>query len=369
MNEINGIPVNELKNRWMKTQALMRKDEFDALIIPLGINFNYFFAKRGMPSERLIAGIIPSDGDPFIISPSFEKSNIEITTPIEDIVVWGETESPYNKLDESLKDRGVGNNIIVDPKLWYVEVDHLSKINPGRKFNVATLIDLIRREKSNWEIEQLQNAAKYSAEGILAAIDNLKEGITEKEFVPYLQKELSERSGNPLSFALVQFGENSAIPHGTPTDKKLKNNTSVLLDVGTSSNGYQGDITITVPFGQPSDKFKEIYDIVYQANRQAFEANRQAVIPSELDEIARKYITDKGYGKYFTHRLGHGIGLEVHEHPYIVGSNKEPLVSGDTHTIEPGIYIPGEFGVRIEDDVIVREKNCEFLFETPRYTW
>lgn len=370
MTEINGVPKSEFTSRWNRTQELMISQDLDALVIPLGVNFGYYFAKRGMPSERLIAGVLPQEGDPFVLGPSFERSNIERSTGLDDIVVWEEVESPYKILEQELVDRGVGSSIGVDPKLWVVEMERMQAQNQERTFSsVGEIIDLIRREKSVWEIEQLKLAAQYSAEGILATIDQLQAGISEKEVVPILQKELGQRSGNPLSFALVQFGENSAIPHGMPTDKKLQNDSVMLLDVGTSVNGYQGDITITVPFGDAPKKFYEVYDVVYQANRAAFEANKQTMIPADLDAIARDYITEKGYGKYFTHRLGHGIGIEVHEHPYIVGTNQKPLVAGDTHTIEPGVYIPGEFGVRIEDDVLVQADHCEFLYETARYTW
>ena len=140
------------------------------------------------------------------------------------------------------------------------------------------------------------------------------------------------------------------------------------MDCGTPVNGYQGDITITIPFGKPTD-FEKIYEIVFEANRAAFDSDKEEMIPAELDAVARNYITKKGYGDYFTHRLGHGLGLEVHETPYIVATNKTPLVSGNCHTIEPGIYRPGKFGIRIEDDVLVTKNGAKLLFETPRHNF
>ena len=128
------------------------------------------------------------------------------------------------------------------------------------------------------------------------------------------------------------------------------------------------DITITVPFGKPRE-FAEIYEIVFEANRKALDADKEGMLPSKLDAIARDHIKSKGYGKYFPHRLGHGLGLEVHETPYIVATNQVPLIECNTHTIEPGVYIPGKFGIRIEDDVVVRKDDTNLLYETPRHNF
>ncbi len=362
------IPKTEIKRRWTAVQKAM--DDFDALILPLGVNFQYFFGKPGMPSERIILGIIPKSKDPFILAPSFEISNFEAATQIDDIVGWEETESPYKIFEQELNDREIGTNIGVDPKLWIVEYERLSNTSKRHNFTSAgNLIDSIREVKSSWEIEQLSLASQYSSEGILTAFDRFYDGMMEIEAVPILAEELGNLSGNPLSFALVQFGENSALPHGSPSRKKLGSNDVVLLDVGTSVNGYQGDITITLHMGKPNQKFLEVYETVFEANRAAFSKELEGISGGSLDEVARKHIVDAGYGKYFTHRLGHGIGLEVHEKPYLVGTNSSPMKINQTHTIEPGIYLPGEFGVRIEDDVVLQEKGARRLYNTSRHNW
>ncbi|MDH5402750.1 MAG: Xaa-Pro peptidase family protein [Candidatus Heimdallarchaeota archaeon] len=362
------IPNSELITRRTNLQKQIQENNLDAILIPLGVYFNYYFGKKAEPSERIIAGIIPPKGEPFIISPTFEQSNIEISTGITDIVCWGETDSPYQIIANELSERQIGQNIGVDPKLWIKEVEFIKKFSKVDLISAHQILEEQRMVKTDWEIQQLRKAAEYSSEGILASVPQLKAGITEIAFKEILTKELSSRSGNPLAFALIQFGENSAIPHGYPTSRKLKNDEVVLLDVGTSYMGYQGDITITVPFGKPKD-FEMIYEIVFEANRKAFDADKEGMIPAQLDELARSHITEKGYGQYFTHRLGHGIGLEVHEHPYIVGTNTQPLKSGNCHTIEPGIYIPGKFGIRIEDDVLVKANNAELLYATPRHNF
>jgi Xaa-Pro dipeptidase len=369
MSEI--IPNSEITNRWKGVKSELDQKQLDALIVPLGVNFYYLFGKQGLPSERLIAGIIPRDSDPFIISPSFEKSNVERATGLDDIITWEETESPYDKLAKDLVDRGIGKNIGVDPKLWLVEVERLEKSLKTSSRSIVSadsILNKLRSSKSEWELQQMRKAAEFSAEGILAAIPQLQVGTSEIDFVKVVTDEMSNLSNGPTSFGLVQFGDNSAIPHGMPSKKKLSPDSSVLIDAGTSINGYHGDITITVPFGKPKD-FAEIYDIVFDANRKALDADREGFVPSELDAIARDHIKSKGYGKYFPHRLGHGLGLEVHETPYIVATNQIPLVKGNTHTIEPGIYIPGKYGIRIEDDVFVDKGKAHLLYETPRHNF
>ena len=364
------VPRKELKERWNRAGKILDAYNFDCLIVPFGVNFQYFFGKCDTLSERLTLAIVSRDGNIFILAPKFEHSNFSKKFAHDDIVVWDETESPHKLLLNELTARGINGTICVDPKFWFSEVEKLKQLGSWQKFYSGdSLFESLRRQKSNWEIKQLKIAAKASAEGIMAGFARLSEGITERESLLIFSEELSVRSGNPLSFGIIQFGSNSALPHGAPTSKKLKTGDVVLLDIGTSVNGYHGDITITLPFGKAPQLFYEIYDIVFEANRLAFRANKKGAIPSDLDKIARDYISSKGFGKYFTHRLGHGIGLEVHEHPYIVASNLNPLDLNDTHTIEPGVYIPDKFGVRIEDDVIVNEDGCSFLFEALRYSW
>jgi len=199
---------------------------------------------------------------------------------------------------------------------------------------------------------------------------------------------MSLLSGEPSLFALVQFGVNSSNPHGSPSNKKLKRDEVVLIDAGTSYNGYIGDITNTTVFGRPNEKFLEIYNIVEEANRRARDMGGVGILPSQVDAVARDYIVEKGYGQYFTHRTGHGIGLDVHEVPYIIQTNLVPLglkntftiepgiyipgkfgVRIETFTIEPGIYIPGKFGVRIEDDLVSKTNGCEQLSSPIRRYW
>jgi len=164
---------------------------------------------------------------------------------------------------------------------------------------------------------------------------------------------------------LVQFGPDSAFPHGGPADRKLQKGDTVLIDAGCRVRGYSSDITRTVSFGDPSDELRKVYGIVDKAQMAGINALKAGAIPEEVDRTARKVIEDAGYGQYFTHRLGHGLGMDGHEHPYLVHGNRTPLNAGNVQTVEPGIYMEGKFGVRIEDDYVVTETGPKSLSVRP----
>ena len=193
--------------------------------------------------------------------------------------------------------------------------------------------------------------------------------MTEKDLAQILIKEMGDRSNEPVQFAAVQFGENTADPHAQPTMRKLHKDEAMIIDAGTSIEGYNGDITNTSFFGKPSKEFLDVYAIVEEAQERTVQASKPGISGADLDAVARNFITEKGYGQYFTHRTGHGIGLDVHEEPYIVGTNKTPLLVNQSHSVEPGIYLAGKFGVRIEDIVFVGKQGGIRSAKVNRRLW
>ena len=189
--------------------------------------------------------------------------------------------------------------------------------------------------------------------------------MTEKELATILASKI-QAIGGMVGFNLVLFGERAALPHGRPSERELKHGDCVLVDVGAIIHGYYSDLTRTVFYGEPTARQVEIYDIVREVNRDSYESVKPGVTCGKLDEIARGIIEEEGYGDYFIHRLGHGIGLQGHERPYIVRNNDLELEPGMTFTIEPGIYIVGEIGVRVEDTVVVTSGGCETLTRLSR---
>ncbi|MHA1990172.1 MAG: M24 family metallopeptidase [Candidatus Hodarchaeales archaeon] len=373
-NQKPELTTDEFKIRIDKVQTLLKKFDLDGLIATLEVNFRYLFKSDAHISERLTAVILPKQGKPSLITPLFEKQNMLNSTPLgeDQIYTWEETEDPYVLLASECKrlDLSVAK-LSLTPYTPYTVFKQLQSSLPKASFSDSfDIFKEARITKTETELNLLRLAAKYSADAIETSIINhLSSGMTENELSTKVSQELTNLSGEPAHFALVQFGENSAISHSMPTQKKLNNNSVVLIDAGTSVHGYNGDITNTTFFGNPSDEFLEIYGIVEQANEVGVQSAKANTPCEDVDRYTRAVIKEKGYGKFFTHRTGHGIGLEVHEDPYIVEGNKKPLELNQVHSVEPGIYLPNKFGVRIEDDVIVGSNNGLRAVNPNRRLW
>ena len=359
-----------IKERQERLRKLMKESGSDCLILVPGVDMFYSVGLQAHASERLTAAIIPQEGDPIFICPSFEKSRLAKAIQSGSIRTWEEDQDPFKLLGDALKEIALDKKqIALDSKLWFEWFLRIKKQLPEATYADSNkIVQIARMIKSEDEIAILRKATKIASDAIIATFGEVEPGMTENEVGKIVAEKLSRDGGKP-AFGLVQSGPNSALPHGSPTNRKIEKNDVLLIDAGPVFEGYVGDITITSVIGEPSEKFKKIYDSVYRANRAAFAASKEGVIAENVDIAARDVITKDGFGKYFTHRLGHGIGLEGHERPYMVNGNKLVLKAGMCHTIEPGIYIEGEFGVRIEDDVVVRKDCCEFLYETPRRIW
>lgn len=366
------ISDDEYQFRLTKVQKLLVQNDFDALFVTLGKNFQYILKSKAHLSERLVCGIIPATGDLHVLCPAFEVLNFS-KTPVkkDNLHLWQETEDSYEKLHVISSDLSLlDGNIALSPDTPFDFFSKMAKKMPKALFASAYNIFLTARmTKTDTEIDLLKKANEATSKGIEAAFSQAKEGMTEKELSQTLAKEMSDRSNEPAQFAAVQFGENSADPHAQPTERKLRKGETMLIDAGTSVEGYNGDITNTSFFGTPSKEFLEVYAIVEEAQERAVQAAKEGATGEQIDSVARNFITEKGYGKYFTHRTGHGIGLDVHEEPYIVGTNKNPLQMNQAHSVEPGIYLEGKFGVRIEDIVFVGKNGGVRSAKVNRRLW
>ncbi len=361
---INPITHIERLQRVENARKLMSENKIDAILMEGGTSLNYFSGARWGRSERLFAMILPMKGEAFFIAPKFEESRAKEQTKNAVVYCWEENESPFELIAKAFKERNLLNATLgLEETTRYFVNENIQNAIPTLKIKSATTITAgCRSVKTAHEIELMKIANDIAAEVYKAGVKKLKAGMTENEFGEIISNLFNE-FGTPGG-ALVLFGEASAHPHGLVKENHLKENDVVLIDGGCSVEGYESDITRMAMFGKPSDKMKKNFDLVRKAQDEGLKAAKPGIEAWTVDAAARKIIADNGYGpgyKYFTHRLGHGIGMDGHEWYYLVGGNKYILKAGNMFSNEPGIYIPGEFGIRLEDEMLITDGGAKLL--------
>ncbi|MGH9367677.1 MAG: M24 family metallopeptidase, partial [Thermoanaerobaculia bacterium] len=297
-----------------------------------------------------------ADGPSVLVTPRFEESHHRKSAVLDDVRTWGEEEDPFALVARLLEGK---KTVGVEGQTPYETAARLERAFSGGIQDATALFDDLRRVKSLEEQTLIRAAGERTTMAITATHRRIRRGMTERRVSNILDEEfknLGVRGGG-----LVQFGPSSALPHGGPEERALSRGDVVLIDAGCKVHGYSSDVTRTAAFESASDEVRKVYQTVDRAQLAGIAALRAGAIPEEVDRAARKVIEDAGYGEFFTHRLGHGLGMDGHESPYLVRGNRTPLVAGNTVTVEPGIYLPGKFGVRIEDDYAVREGVPEGL--------
>ncbi|HZD33012.1 MAG TPA: Xaa-Pro peptidase family protein [Candidatus Angelobacter sp.] len=367
------ITLDERKARVERARELMAQNKLQAIAIATGSSLPYYTAVHWWLSERFFAAIIPAKGNAFFVCPAFEEGRAREQISAgpfgsdAEVRVWQENEDPYLLVAAGLKDRGITTGVLgIEEKTPYVFSNGMALHLPAMQTASATPVTAgCRMIKSEAELNLMRLASKVSITAYEAAYKSIHEGMTQNEF-----SSLVETAHSKLGFhggADVQVGQYSANPHGSITPQKIVEGEIVLMDGGCSVEGYASDISRTFVIGKPTAKMKTVFDIVYRAQSAALSTARPGLPCEAVDAAARKVIIDAGYGpgfKYFTHRLGHGMGLDGHEWPYLVPGNKTLLQANMMFSDEPGIYIPSEFGVRIEDDMHITAEGAELL--TPR---
>lgn len=364
------ITTEERAGRLEKARRLMGEHGMDAMVLTGGTSLVYFTGMRWGLSERLLAVVVPARGSAFVVSPAFEHDRaleqIE-RGPLAgdtDVMTWEEHESPYALVADGLRARGAGSGRLgVEETVRFVFSDGIAQAAPALSLTSATPVTAgCRGVKDAHEIALMRHASAVTLQAYEAAWSALEEGMTQSDFgrlVSQAHTQLGYSGG-----AGVQTGEYSALPHGSVTPQTIREGTILLIDGGCNVEGYRSDISRTFVLGQPTQKMKDVFEIELAAQTAALQAARPGVECQAVDAAARKVITDAGYGPdytYFTHRVGHGLGMDGHEWPYLVRGNTLPLAPGMTFSDEPGIYIPGEFGVRLEDDMLITEDGAELL--------
>jgi Xaa-Pro dipeptidase len=348
------------------TQTSAEAAHYDALFFAPGSSLYYFTGIRWGLSERLLGLVIPRAGNPIIVVPAFEEGRLreKLHLPFE-VRAWQEDESPTKLAAAALADRGIrAGRIGVEETVGFTFSDHLRQAAPNFEYVSADPITIAcRAHKSAHELELMRLACDATFDVFRAVFASLKEGMSQEEIAQLVESGFAKM--DLQGGALVLLGASAALPHGSVKPQTLKEGDVVLIDGGCKVEGYESDVTRTTIFGKPSEKIARAFEIVRKSQDAALDAARASRLSGTVDDAARAVITSAGYGpdyKFFTHRLGHGIGLDGHEHPYLVRGSKTILEPGMTFSNEPGIYIPGEFGLRCEDDmVIVAEGPAQLL--------
>ncbi|MCH5583781.1 Xaa-Pro peptidase family protein [Shimazuella sp. AN120528] len=359
-------------NRIEQIAKWLQKDNLDAAFLTSSANVFYLTHFACDPHERLLGILIFPNREPLLVCPLLEIDRVKASGWTGEVYAHQDGDNPW----KWLKDHAFShtkNNL-----KFAIETDHLTygrALNMKEELGIEVFVSIeeqirkMRMHKTPDEMKILREAAKFADKAIQYGIDALKLGCTELEVKNQIEAKLLEQGITQMAFpTMVLFGERTALPHGEAGKRTLQKGDLVLFDLGVVVDGYRSDITRTVVFGEASEEQRRIYQAVQEANEYAIQAvlTRKVATFGQVDSVARQHIEQAGYGKYFTHRLGHGLGVEAHEYPSVSGDNSLPLAPGILFTIEPGVYVSEIGGVRIEDMVFITDDGCEVLTSSPK---
>ena len=363
------ISVAERRGRIEKARRLMKANNIDALMLNGGTSMEYFTGIRWGLSERMLAAVIPQSGTAFLVTPKFEEERAMEQAQLgplgtdAQVYAWEEHESPWALVAQGLKARGLATATVgAEETVRFVFTNGTAQLGGITVVSGTPVTAGCRMVKDAHEVALMRLASRVTHIAYEAAWKSLKEGMTQDDFarlVAAAHKQLGFDGG-----AGVQVGKFSALPHGSVTPQVVREGSILLMDGGCRVEGYTSDLSRTFVLGKPTQKMKDVFEIVHRAQETAVKTARPGLACEAVDAAARKVVTDGGYGpdyKYFLHRVGHGMGMDGHEWPYLVRNNTLPLAPGMVFSDEPGIYIRDEFGVRLEDDMVITESGAELL--------
>ena len=363
--DVKPLTAQDYAVRLEKARKLMAEHKMDGLFLEGGVNLQYFTNVNWWRSERTFGAVLNRKGAPIWVCPAFEKERAEELIPQgQEIRTWEEHESPYHLIAGIMKDIGdMGGPLALDPSMREFIYYGLRQDAPQLGLvDGAVVTDGCRGVKTENEIAYMDLANKITKLAYRIGFKKLREGMSPRDLSAAISN--AHQQMGVSGGCGPQFGPNTAFPHGSQAVRNLQRGDAVLVDGGCAVEGFRSDITRTIIFGPSSDKQRKVWDVVKSAQTAALRAVRPGATCESVDRAARCVIEEAGFGpdyKYFVHRVGHGIGMEGHEYPYLVRGNKLELQPGMTFSNEPGIYIYGEFGVRIEDCMVVTEDGGRFL--------
>jgi Xaa-Pro dipeptidase len=366
-DRVKPIRAEELQGRVAHAQQLMTdaKPRFEALYVTPSTTLVYYTGIHWWPSERILALLIPRQGHPVLVSPAFEEGRLreQMRWPIE-IRVWQEDEDPYAIVEQWFAEHGIRTGQIgIEEITRYVFFDGLRHAANSLDYVSGDPITVgCRAQKSEHELELMRLACSATLDVYKATFASLREGMTQREVADLVVRGYAQMGLR--GEASVFFGPSSALPHGSREEQILREGVGVMIDDGTTVEGYQSDVTRMGVLGKAPEKLQHAFEIVRNAQNAALAAAGAGYECGSVDDAARKVITDAGFGpgyKYFSHRLGHGIGMDGHEWPYLVRGSRTILEPRMTFSNEPGIYVVGDYGLRCEDDMVISESGAAKL--------
>ena len=361
------IGKDERKTRVANLCAEMDKDGIGAVLIGPTASLRYFTGVNWHPSERFTGALIHADGRIEYITPAFERDKVAAVIGIEgDIFTWQEEESPYRLIADR---HGNKTRIAVDESVaLFTWLGLRGVLDDARLNGGGALINRLRRRKTGSELALMQYAKDITLEVQRRAWKSLKAGVRASEVEAFIDREHRALGGSGNTFCIVSFGEDTSLPHGGETDRALADGDVVLIDTGTSVDGYNSDITRSYVFGEPSKEVRQVWEAEKRAQAAAFDAAKIGTPCESVDYAARASMGQEGFGPDYhlpglPHRTGHGIGLEVHEAPNLVRGDRTPLETGMCFSNEPMIVVPGEFGIRLEDHFYMTDSGARWFTE------
>ncbi len=350
------ISVEERRERISRVQTLMAQRKIAALLIEPGSSLEYFTGIRWHRSERTTLAIIPAAGQPLIVTPAFEEPSVRETLQVGgEVRAWDEHENPFDKIVQGLKDRGIDTGVLAaESTMRFFIITGIRQAGAAYEIISADpLVRACRLLKSPAELALLQLANDVTIAALRQVHGQVALGMNAADIAALMNQATLALGGSP-EFALVLLNEASAYPHGSAQPQKIREGSVILMDCGCAVHGYQSDISRTWVFGEPNSKQRKVWNTVKRGQEVALDAAKIDVPVGSIDEAVRRYYEREGWGPGYrlpglSHRTGHGIGLDGHEPPYLVRGDSTPLQAGMCFSDEPGIYIPGEFGIRLED--------------------
>jgi len=360
----NNEEMKNLVSRKDKLTALMREKGVKALVLSPSMNQLYTTGFDTFPGERLLVSVLDEGGEIIFIVPKMYEQEVKEKAIFDRIISWDDSQDPGKILEVLCSEKGyAGSTVAVEDTMWFIAFDKIYQAFGNARFvKASSIVGELRIHKTADEAEKMRKSSELADKALSKTIPLIRAGMKETEVRDILEAELKVQGLSGPSFeTIIGSGPNSALPHYTAGDRVLQQGDSIVIDFGGLYQGYCSDMTRTIMLGKATEEYREVYETVKEAQKKAVEAVKPGMKASDIDAAARSYITEKGYGAYFIHRTGHGIGMEVHEEPYISDISKSVLEPGMIFSIEPGVYLPGKFGVRIEDLVIVTSTGVEVL--------